>query len=151
MKVLGGVLNQAVAVTQALLGIAVNTAGAVKKGLAELAKAAMDPLARRRVEKERQRFEKRQTDIDNEKREILNQAKRDGRWSASAVDRYEDLTRIRQCAVQRCTISVGAKPTRQESFQPVAIGTAVEVTKRSKLLKKRVRKGLSERAGRNVQ
>ena len=39
-----------------------------------------------------------------------------------------------QCAVQRCTTLVGANPTRQMSFQPVAIGTAVEVTNRSKLL-----------------
>ena len=44
------------------------------------------------------------------------------------------LARILQCAVQRCTTSVGANPTRQMSFQPVAIGTAVEVTNRSKLL-----------------
>lgn len=93
MGVLRGVLDQAVAVTQALLGIAVGTVGAVKKGLAELTKAAMDPLARRRVEKERQRYEERQTDIDDEKREILDQAKRDGRWSPSAIDRYEDLNR----------------------------------------------------------
>ena len=56
-----------------------------------------------------------------------------------------------QCAVQRCTTSVGANPTRQQSFQPVAIGTAVEVTNRSKLLVQRVRKGLGERTGRNVQ
>ena len=93
MRVLGDVLKQAVAVTEALLGIAVNTVGAVKKGLAELAKAAMDPLARRRVEQERQRYEECQTDIDNEKREILNQAKRDGRWCARAIDQYEDLNR----------------------------------------------------------
>lgn len=93
VSVLRGVFDQAVAVTQALLGIAVNAVGAVKKGLAELAMAAIDPLARKRVEKERQLYEKRQTDIDNEKREILNQAKRDGRWSDSALDRYEQLNR----------------------------------------------------------
>lgn len=86
-------MKQAVAVTEALLGIAVNTVGAVKKGLAELTKAAMDPLARRRVEQERQRYEQCQADIDNEKREMLNQAKRDGCWSASAIDRYEGLNR----------------------------------------------------------
>ncbi len=39
------------------------------------------------------------------------------------------LARISQCAVQRCAVSVGASPTRQESFQPVAVGTVVEVTK----------------------
>ena len=44
------------------------------------------------------------------------------------------LTGTIQCAVQRCTTSVGANPTRQMSFQPVAIGTAVEETNRSKLL-----------------
>ncbi len=44
------------------------------------------------------------------------------------------LARISQCAVQRCTAPVGANPTRQMSFQPVASGTAVEVTNRSKLL-----------------
>ena len=43
------------------------------------------------------------------------------------------LARISQCAVQRCAVSVGASPTRQESFQPVAVGTVVEVTKQPKL------------------
>ena len=86
-------MNQAVAVTQALLGIAVRTVESVKKGLAQLTDAAMDTLARRRVEKERQRHEERQTEIDNEKREILNQAKRDGRWSDNTLARYEDLNR----------------------------------------------------------
>jgi hypothetical protein len=33
------------------------------------------------------------------------------------------------CAVQRRRSSVGAIPTRQLSFQPVAIGAVVEVTK----------------------
>ena len=39
------------------------------------------------------------------------------------------LARIIQCAVERRRFSVGAKPTRQLSLQPVAIGAAVEVTK----------------------
>jgi hypothetical protein len=34
------------------------------------------------------------------------------------------------CAVRRHGLSVGANPTRQLSFQPVAIGAAVEATKR---------------------
>ena len=32
------------------------------------------------------------------------------------------------CAVQRCASSAGVNPARQLSFQPVAIGAAVEVT-----------------------
>ena len=59
--------------------------------------------------------------------------------------------RISQCAVQRCTVPVGASPTRQGSFQPVAIGTAVEATKQPKLPMEKGPKGLSERIGRNVQ
>ena len=43
------------------------------------------------------------------------------------------LACIIQCAVQRCHHSVGEIPTRQGSFQPVAIGTIVEVTKQLKL------------------
>lgn len=96
MRVLSTVLNQAVAVTQALLGIAVNTVGAIKKRLADLAKVAMDPFARSRVQRERQRYEARQADIDNEKREILNQAERDDwgdEWPDWAMDRYGDLDR----------------------------------------------------------
>ncbi len=38
------------------------------------------------------------------------------------------LTRIIQCAVKRRRFSVGAKPTRQLSLQPVAIGAVEEVT-----------------------
>ena len=37
-----------------------------------------------------------------------------------------------KCDVRRCAASVGVNPTRQGSFQPVAIGTVVEVTKRLK-------------------
>lgn len=101
MGVLNSVLSQAVAVTQALLSVAVGTISAIKKGLAELAKGAMDPLARRRVEKERESYENRQTEIDNEKRDILKQAKRDGRWSASAFDRYDQLNRESQAIAQK--------------------------------------------------
>jgi hypothetical protein len=36
------------------------------------------------------------------------------------------------CAVQRHGLPVGANPTRQLSFQPVAIGAVVEATKRLK-------------------
>ena len=79
--------------TQALFGIAVGTIGAVKKGLAELAKGAMVPLPRRRVEKERQRDEDRQQEIDKEKVDLYHQFKRGGRWSPSAMDRYEKLNR----------------------------------------------------------
>ena len=101
MVVLNKVLSQAVAVTQALLSIAVGTIGAVKKGLAELARGAIDPLARSRVEKERERCEDRQIEIDNEKRDILKQAKRDSRWSADAIDRYEELNRESQAIAQK--------------------------------------------------
>ena len=38
------------------------------------------------------------------------------------------LTRIMQCAVKRRRFSVGAKPTRQLSLQPVAMGGVEEVT-----------------------
>ena len=38
------------------------------------------------------------------------------------------LTRIIQCAVKRRRFSVGAKPTRQLSLQPVAMGGVEEVT-----------------------
>ena len=44
-------------------------------------------------------------------------------------ERMNRLARIIQCAVERRRFSVGAKPTRQLSLQPVAIGAAVEVTK----------------------
>jgi hypothetical protein len=43
------------------------------------------------------------------------------------------VARFTQCAVQRRHFSVGEIPTRQLSFQPVAIGTHVEVTKHVKL------------------
>ena len=52
----------------------------------------------------------------------------------SSFAQAPSLARPIRCAVQRCTTLVGANPTRQMSFQPVAIGTAVEVTNRSKLL-----------------
>jgi hypothetical protein len=45
------------------------------------------------------------------------------------------------CAVQRCRSSVGAIPTRQLSFQPVAIGTVVEVTILPKLPMEKGRAG----------
>jgi hypothetical protein len=54
------------------------------------------------------------------------------------------------CAVQRRRSSVGANPTRQLSFQPVAIGAVVEVTKLPKPLMERVGKRPREQAGRNV-
>ena len=38
------------------------------------------------------------------------------------------LARIMQCAVKRRRFSVGAKPTRQLSLQPVAIGAVEEAT-----------------------
>ena len=38
------------------------------------------------------------------------------------------LARIIQCAVKRRRFSVGAKPTRQLSLQPVAMGGVEEVT-----------------------
>jgi hypothetical protein len=37
------------------------------------------------------------------------------------------------CAVQRRASSAGANPARQRSFQPVAVGATVEVTKSSNL------------------
>jgi len=44
------------------------------------------------------------------------------------------LPPLMQCAVKRRVLSVGETPTRQLLLQPVAIGAAVEVTKRSKPL-----------------
>ena len=85
------VFAKAVAVCQGLLGIAVQTIGAVKRELAHLAGRAMDPLARRRVDEERRRHEARQAEIDQEKLDIFKQAKRDGAWSTEARDRYEQL------------------------------------------------------------
>ena len=46
-----------------------------------------------------------------------------------------------QCAVKRRVFSVGDRPTRQLSLQPVAIGAAEEVTNPSKPLMERVAKG----------
>jgi ribose 1,5-bisphosphokinase PhnN len=54
------------------------------------------------------------------------------------------------CAVQRCRSSVGETPTRQLSFQPVAIGAVVEVTKLPKPLMERTVKRFREQAGRDV-
>jgi N-methylhydantoinase A len=51
---------------------------------------------------------------------------------------------------ERRGFSVGAIPTRQLSFQPVATGADVEVTKRLKPPGQRVVKRLGEHAGRNV-
>ena len=51
----------------------------------------------------------------------------------------------------RRVLSVGETPTRQLSFQPVAIGTVVEVTKRLRLPVQRVLQGLGEHAGGNEQ
>jgi hypothetical protein len=48
------------------------------------------------------------------------------------------LARISQCAVKRRRSPVGAKPTRQLSLQPVAIGAVMEVTKSPKPSVKRV-------------
>ena len=49
------------------------------------------------------------------------------------------LTRLSVCAVERCRSSAGATPARQLwSFQPVAIGAAVEVTKPSEPSMERV-------------
>lgn len=90
---LAGVLGKAVAVTQGLLGIAVGTIRAVKKVLAELANSAIDPIARQTVEQERQRDEDRQKEIDDEKLDLFHKAKRDGRWSRSLRDRYQELHR----------------------------------------------------------
>ena len=42
------------------------------------------------------------------------------------------LARFVMCAVQRHGFPAGANPARQLSFQPVAIGAVVEVTKRLK-------------------
>jgi hypothetical protein len=55
------------------------------------------------------------------------------------------------CAVRRRRSSVGVIPTRQLSFQPVAIGAVVEVTKLPKPPMQRVAlRRLREQAGRNV-
>ncbi len=52
-----------------------------------------------------------------------------GTFSYADRTAQKPLARIIQCAVERRRFSVGAKPTRQLSLQPVAIGAAVEVTK----------------------
>lgn len=88
-----GVFAKAVAVCYSLLGVAVDTIGAVKQELRDLAGKAMDPLARRRVELERRRSEVRQAEIDDEKLAIFQQAKRDGGWSTDARVRYDELDR----------------------------------------------------------
>ncbi len=54
--------------------------------------------------------------------------------TAYRVGTTHALPRDLWCAVQRHGLSVGANPTRQLSLQPVAIGAAVEVTKRLKPL-----------------
>ena len=45
---------------------------------------------------------------------------------------YSNSSPSLPCAVKTCALSVGDRPTRQLPVQPVAIGVAVEVTKRSK-------------------
>src|SRR5471030_3109386 len=45
------------------------------------------------------------------------------------------------CAVQRRASSAGANPSRQLSFQPAAVGAAMEVTKSSEPLTQRVASG----------
>ena len=52
-----------------------------------------------------------------------------GRFGVDAVWPTPDVSVRRE----RRVLSVGEIPTRQQSFQPVAIGTVVEVTKRLKL------------------
>jgi hypothetical protein len=48
------------------------------------------------------------------------------------VKAFLTLTSFIMCAVQRHGFPAGANPARQLSFQPVAIGAVVEVTKRLK-------------------
>src|SRR4051812_28912516 len=61
------------------------------------------------------------------------------------------LTRRSVCAVERCRSSAGATPARQLwSFQPVAIGAAVEVTRPSEPSMERVVERPREQAGRNA-
>ena len=74
-----------------------------------------------------------------------------GRRHARNRHRFLELARMSQCAVSRRVLSVGESPTRQLLFQPVAIGTAVEETKRTKLPVERVLRGLGEQAGHNVK
>ena len=93
MGLFRGVLNKAVAVGKSLLGVTAGTIGTVKGALADLAKKAMDPLARRRFEQERSHYEDRQTEIDEEFLCIIEQVKRDGGLSPKARDRYDELER----------------------------------------------------------
>ncbi|MCZ6760762.1 MAG: hypothetical protein O7D29_10415 [Gemmatimonadetes bacterium] len=51
------------------------------------------------------------------------------------------------CAVKRCAFSAGVIPARQLSFQPVAVGAAMEVTISSKPLMKKDRLAV-QRVGR---
>ena len=54
---------------------------------------------------------------------------RDGGASRNlALTTLQLLARIIQCAVKRRRFSVGAKPIRQLSLQPVAIGAVEEAT-----------------------
>ena len=122
MGVLRGVLGKAVSVTQALLGIAIGTIEAVKKGLAELAKGAIDPLARRKAETERRHYEDRQTEIDKEKLDILHQAKRDGRWSPNAVDRYEELSRESEGIEHKLGLRPKAIEAAPDDYDVVVVG-----------------------------
>ena len=49
-----------------------------------------------------------------------------------SLEPAEIIREIYPCAVQRRCLSAGAKPVRQLSLQPVAIGAVVEATKRLK-------------------
>ena len=61
----------------------------------------------------------RQLEVENRKAETVG--------GEAQLDQAA-LTRIMQCAVKRRRFSVGAKPTRQLSLQPVAMGGVEEVT-----------------------
>jgi hypothetical protein len=54
----------------------------------------------------------------------------EGHWH-SLIEGFATSSQLLQCAVQRRRFLVGAKPTRQLSLQPVAIGAVVEETKPS--------------------
>ena len=78
-------------------------------------------------------------------RELLGRPRRVRKSNRSPVSPHFSVRR------ERRVLSVGETPTRQLSFQPVAIGMVVEVTKRLKLPVQRVLQGLGEHAGRNEQ
>ena len=71
------------------------------------------------------------------------------KYSERSGEQGWTIWRAGWCAVIRCRSSVGAIPTRQVSFQPVAIGAAMEATKSPEPSMERAVERFREQAGRN--